>query len=1060
VNLRTVFPSVLCAIVAFGCANTSSAPSTDEDAGTSIGSDVKFDTNGLKDTGVAKDTGGGKDGAATDSGGAQDGALSDGACFYPCDDQNECTDDWCDAGSCKHVNNKASCNGGAGLCSGGKCGPGAPDGGSTDGGGDASQPIAGLQPGSVVITEVMFNPNGKGLLADTGAEWFELYNPGKAEVDLTGVTVRDATKGKFILPPEAKIAPGARLVVGASLDPAKNGGVPVAVEWVSGIGLGNATGAVVLDAGGGVIVDAVAWDVSKGWPNLNGASMSLTPASMDATSNDDPNVWCGASTAMANGDKGTPGQANDVCLKDLDKDGVPDGTDNCPTVPNYAQTDEDGNGVGDLCQGVPPNCGNGKTEEGEACDDGNFKNGDGCSGWCQTEVPVAAGALVISEFMSNPAKVPDELGEWIELYNPGAQEVVLNGLSLQAGISAPVAHVIAGPQAYVVPAKGYFLLAMSADPAKNGGLPKPGYVYGKVALSATSSVLSLRSGATVIDQLQYDKAWPLVTGKSTALDPGALDMAMNDTPTAWCKGQLPYGAGDFGSPGAPNPACANADQDEDKDGVPDLFDNCKSKKNVDQKDGDGDGLGDACDNCPAVANADQADANNNEVGNACEPPGCGNGLLEMNETCDDGNVLPGDGCSPVCKPEPAVAPGQLVITEILANPKDTTETTSEWLEVYNSGATTVEMTGLTLTRGGAAWLFKSLVPMPIAPGEYKVWGRNADKAVNGGAPVDLAYGSAISLPNSATLDVKILKDGVLIDEVVGYAGKNGWLPVGDGMAWQLNGAPNAQANDLPVNWCYATAIYAGSNKGSPGKANPACGAGDGDLDGKLDTADNCPAKANTDQADADKDGVGDACDNCAAVANPDQADLDGDGVGDACEAAGPPPGSVKEGDLVITELMIDPSLAEPGAEWIEIKNVTDKPIDLNGLQLVGKGTEKSSTLNFSLVIQPGAYLVLSSSLDATKNGDLKSAWAYGSGLAMNNSSQDIVALQWGGVVIDKVEFSLGSGGWLKATGASLQLADGKTDALSNDLPASWCVSTTAWAGADKGSPGSANAVCK
>ena len=73
-------------------------------------------------------------------------------------------------------------------------------------------------------------------------------------------------------------------------------------------------------------------------------------------------------------------------------------------------------------------------------------------------------------------------------------------------------------------------------------------------------------------------------------------------------------------------------------------------------------------------------------------------------------------------------------------------------------------------------------------------------------------------------------------------------------------------------------------------------------------------------------------------------DLDGNGVGDACEAAGPPPGSIKEGDLVVTELMIDPSLAEPGAEWLEIKNVSAKPIDLNGLQLVGKGTEKSSVL--------------------------------------------------------------------------------------------------------------------
>src|SRR5688572_23238957 len=27
---------------------------------------------------------------------------------------------------------------------------------------------------------------------------------------------------------------------------------------------------------------------------------------------------------------------------------------------------------------------------------------------------------------------------------------------------------------------------------------------------------------------------------------------------------------------------------------------------------------------------------------------CGNGLIQMGETCDDGNPVPGDGCSGVC----------------------------------------------------------------------------------------------------------------------------------------------------------------------------------------------------------------------------------------------------------------------------------------------------------------------------------------------------------------------------------------------------------------------------
>ena len=71
---------------------------------------------------------------------------------------------------------------------------------------------------------------------------------------------------------------------------------------------------------------------------------------------------------------------------------------------------------------------------------------------------------------------------------------------------------------------------------------------------------------------------------------------------------------------------------------------------------------------------------------------------------------------------------------------------------------------------------------------------------------------------------------------------------------------------------------------------------DTDGDGIVDTADNCPAIINPDQADNDLDGTGDPCDddddndlvpdladNCIFTDNPGQEDTDGDGTGDACD---------------------------------------------------------------------------------------------------------------------------------------------------------------------------------
>lgn len=59
----------------------------------------------------------------------------------------------------------------------------------------------------------------------------------------------------------------------------------------------------------------------------------------------------------------------------------------------------------------------------------------------------------------------------------------------------------------------------------------------------------------------------------------------------------------------------------------------------------------------AVAAADEGTPCNTDSGagmcasGVCVAPGCGNGMLEAGEDCDDGNADYGDGCAPDCRPE-------------------------------------------------------------------------------------------------------------------------------------------------------------------------------------------------------------------------------------------------------------------------------------------------------------------------------------------------------------------------------------------------------------------------
>jgi hypothetical protein len=151
--------------------------------------------------------------------------------------------------------------------------------------------------------------------------------------------------------------------------------------------------------------------------------------------------------------------------------------------------------------------------------------------------------------------------------------------------------------------------------------------------------------------------------------------------------------------------------------------------------------------------------------------------------------------------------------------------------------------------------------------------------------------------------------------------------------------------------------------------------------------------------------------------------------------------------------MLDPTLVSDGAgEWIELYNWGTASIDIEGWKLFGNSAGDTARITSSVVIAPGAYVVLGINGDPTANGGVTVDFVYRSGYSLNNSTTtgDVVILRdAAGATVDSVVYVS------PPIGASMALRDASADNTDAKGP-NWVISTTPYNASDEGTPRAQN----